>query len=184
MRRAGQANTLNYYGKHLIAKAVYYHNAATLPVAEEEKTLFYIRLLRDADKLDIWRVFTEYFGNSENCNGSDDDKTIVLGLPDTPVCSPEILKAFHEKKFAFLQDLKTQTDLKLLQISWVFDLNFYPSFQMLKKRKLIQKIAATLPQSKAIVAAVQQAYYHIESFLADGDGGKSFLHPIRPYARP
>jgi HD superfamily phosphodiesterase len=156
--------------KQLITKAVYYHNAATLPAAEEEKTLFYIRLLRDADKLDIWRVVAEHYADSENHNGSDDDKTIVLGLPDTPDCSLEILKAFHEKKIASLQDLKTQVDLKLLQISWVFDLNFYPSFQILKKRKPIRKIAATLPQSKAIAVAVQQAYHHIESVLADGDG--------------
>jgi len=154
--------------KHLIAKAVYYHNVANLPTAEEEKTLFYIKLLRDADKLDIWRVVAEYYADSGNRNGSDDDNTIVLGLPGTPDCSPKILNAFHEKKFASLQDLKTQVDLKLLQISWVFDLNFYTSFHILKKRKHIQKIAATLPQSTAITAAVQQAYRHIESFLVHG----------------
>jgi len=170
--------------KCLISKAIYYHNAATLPAAEEEKTLFYIKLLRDADKLDIWRVVAEHYENFENRNGSDNDKLIVLGLPDTPDCSPKILNAFHEKKVASLQDLKTQVDLKLLQISWVFDLNFYPSFHMLTKRKHIQKIAATLPQSKAIAAAVQQAYRHIESFLADGAGEKSFLRPIRPSVRP
>lgn len=154
--------------RYLIAKAVNYHNAATLPVAEEEKTLFHIRLLRDADKLDIWRVFTEYYGDLKSRNDGDDHKTIVLGLPDTPDCSPEILKAFHEKRFAFMQDLKTQVDFKLLQISWVFDLNFYPSFQILKKQKHVQKIAATLPRSMAINAAVQQANRHIESFLAHG----------------
>ena len=38
-----------------ITKAIANHNTVTIPKKENGKSLFYIRLLRDADKLDIWQ---------------------------------------------------------------------------------------------------------------------------------
>jgi len=64
-----------------------------------------------------------------------------------------------------MQDLKTLNDFKLLQIGWVYDLNFVPSFQTVQNRKYIEKLEKTLPQSKEIKEAVQQARDHINSFL-------------------
>ena len=48
----------------IIVRAVQYHNRVTLPVGEEERCLFSLKLLRDADKVDIWRVVTEYYQNA------------------------------------------------------------------------------------------------------------------------
>lgn len=47
--------------KKWITKAIVNHNAVTIPKKENGKSLFFIRILRDADKLDIWRVFIEYY---------------------------------------------------------------------------------------------------------------------------
>lgn len=44
----------------LIEEAVRFHNLLELPRGSESDTLF-ARLIRDADKLDIWRVFLEFF---------------------------------------------------------------------------------------------------------------------------
>jgi hypothetical protein len=41
--------------RHL-ARAVAFHNAARLPPLADKRSLFFLKLLRDADKLDIWRV--------------------------------------------------------------------------------------------------------------------------------
>ena len=64
-----------------------------------------------------------------------------------------------------MQDLKTFNDFKLLQIGWVYDLNFVPSFQTVQNRKYIEKLEETLPQSKEIKEAVQQAHDYVNSFL-------------------
>ncbi|RZB34806.1 MAG: hypothetical protein SRB1_00574 [Desulfobacteraceae bacterium Eth-SRB1] len=143
--------------KRLIAKAIAHHNAAELPKDEDEKTLFFMQLLRDADKLDIWRVVIDYYRNRDK----NPNSTIELGLPDNPDCSQEILKALNEHRIARMQDLNTLNDFKLLQISWVFDLNFTPSFQAVQKRRYIEQIEATLPQSKNITEAVGQAHDYV-----------------------
>jgi HD superfamily phosphohydrolase len=144
------------YEKRLIAKAVAYHNVAVLPNVEDKKILFFMRLLRDADKLDIWKVVIDYYHEREK----NPNTTIELGLPDEHTCSPKILQALMEHRLARIEDLKTLNDFKLLQIGWVFDLNFVPSFQTVQNRKYVEQIASTLPQSKEVKEAVKQVHDH------------------------
>ncbi len=147
--------------KRWITKAIAYHNAVSIPEGEDEKTLFYIRLLRDADKLDIWKVLTDYYREHDKQPNS----VLEIGLPDDPACSPQIIAAIRQGRLALIQDLKTLNDFKLLQISWVFDLNFVPSFQAVKTRKYIEKIEAALPHSKEITEAVSHAHDYVSRHL-------------------
>ena len=150
-------NIFSKYEKRLIAKAVAYHNTAVLPKTEDENTLFFIRLLRDADKLDIWKVFIDYYNEREK----NPNPTIELGLPDEPVCSPQVLQTLKECKTVRINDLKTLNDFKLLLIGWAFDLNFVPSFQALQSHKYLEQLALTLPQSKEVKEAVKRAHDHV-----------------------
>ncbi|MFH2045184.1 MAG: HD domain-containing protein [Pseudomonadota bacterium] len=144
--------------KRLIAKAIAYHNALSLP-KEDEKTLFFIKLIRDADKLDIWRVFADYY--REKWPGN----TIALDLPDEPVCSKHIIDSFYKHAIIDMKDLKTLNDFKLLQIGWVFDINFIPSFKILKNNCYLEMIAKTLPANKEISELVKTAFDYVDSKL-------------------
>ena len=143
--------------KKWIAKAIAYHNALEIPAGENGKTLLFIRLLRDADKLDIWRVFIEYYKERDKQLNS----VVEFGLPDDPFFSPEVVAALNNDRFVRMQDLRTCNDFKLLLISWVFDLNFDYSFQVVKDGNFIEKIEATLPPSKQISAAIRHAYDYV-----------------------
>ena len=147
--------------KRLITRAIAYHNAAVLPANEDDNTLFFMRLIRDADKLDIWKLFIDYYNEREKNHSS----AVELGLPDEPIYSQRVIKSLKQRRFVRMQDLKTLNDFKLLQISWVFDLNFVPSFQTVQSRKYIEKLEETLPKSKEIKEAVQHAHDHVNSFL-------------------
>ncbi|MDL1969187.1 MAG: HD domain-containing protein [Deltaproteobacteria bacterium] len=147
--------------KRLITKSIAYHNAAALPVNENGNTLFFMRLIRDADKLDIWKLFIDYCNEREKKQNS----AIELGLPDEPVCSQRVIESLKQRRLVLMQDLKTFNDFKLLQIGWVYDLNFVPSFQTVQNRKYIEKLEETLPESKEIKEAVQQAHDHVNSFV-------------------
>jgi len=145
--------------KLLISKAIAYHNAAYLPEGEDEKTLFFMKLIRDADKLDIWRVFLDYYMEKRPSDA------IALGLPDTPFFSEKILESIQRYEFAKMGDLKTLNDFKLLQVSWVFDINFIPSFRLLKKNNFIGMLEEILPRKKEISEAVKIACDYVESKL-------------------
>ena len=140
----------------IITKAISYHNVRILPEDEDESSLFFAHLLRDADKLDIWRVFIEYYARQED----EPNSTIVLDMPDNQACSPAIIDALYDHRMADLKDMATLNDFKLLQISWVFDVNFRPTFRAVQERQYIEKIAATLPKTREIskVLTIVQAY--------------------------
>ena len=67
----------------LITKAIGYHNVRASPKGEDQRLLFFARLLRDADKLDLWRVFVEYYDHWDERV----DSTIIWNLPNHEACS-------------------------------------------------------------------------------------------------
>jgi len=141
----------------VICKAIGLHNRRTLPEEGDVTALFFARLLRDADKLDIWRVFVDYYAGRFGAA----NETIVWGLPDEALCSPEILAALEREEMANTKDMVTLCDYKLLQISWVFDLNFTAACREVENRKYVDTIAATLPKKKEIEAAVHKVRLYL-----------------------
>ncbi|MBW2603662.1 MAG: HD domain-containing protein [Deltaproteobacteria bacterium] len=144
-----------------ITKAIANHNAVTIPKNENGKSLFYIRLLRDADKLDIWRVFIDYYKTRDE----QPNPVVEIGLSDDPSFSPQVLSAFSEERFVRFQDLRTLNDFKLLLLSWVFDLNFTFSIQMVKDRGYIEKIGAILPNSQETKKVLKHIHDYMERHL-------------------
>ena len=132
--------------REIIVESVRFHNAFSVPKSDGEDKVFFIRLIRDADKLDIWRVFLDHYEGPVESRAS----AVSLGLPDIPGYSEDVLSRLYDKEIVSLSRIKTLNDFKLLQLSWVFDLNFLPSFRLLSERNYIERITAHLPDVKAI----------------------------------
>jgi len=130
----------------IVIEAVKFHNAFSVPKKENEDMLFFIRMVRDADKLDIWRVFLEYYESPTESKAS----AVGLGLPDLPEYSIDVLSYIYKKEIVSLGTIKTLNDFKLLQLSWIFDLNYKPAFRLLSDRDYIGRIIAKLPSTEEI----------------------------------
>jgi hypothetical protein len=135
--------------QELIIKAVRFHNAFSIPKVEGGDTVFFIKLIKDADKLDIWHVFLEYYDAPEEERAS----AVGLGLQDITGYSEEILSCILRGQMASLSLIKSLNDFKLMQLSWVYDLHYKPSFRLLSERAYIDKIISHLPQDKGIQEA-------------------------------
>lgn len=145
--------------KRLISKAIAYHNAAALPENQGKRDRLFMALIRDADKLDVWRVLIAYYAERKESPSA----AIELDLPDTPTCSPKIIDALSRHQSALMKDAETINDVMLLQISWVYDLNFSASFQMVRQRQYVNRLSKFLPPSAVIRRAVEQAQAHVDS---------------------
>ena len=130
--------------------AVRLHNVFQVPRGLPPETDDLLRLVRDADKLDIWRIFADYFfqPESERASGAG------LGFPDLPACSPEVLAAVEAGEMVQLTMLKSLNDIKLLQLSWVYDINFGSTLRLIKERGVLERLAATLPRDAAVLATL------------------------------
>jgi len=144
--------------------AVRLHNAYQLPPGLPPETEDLLRIVRDADKLDIWRVFIEYF----HAPASERASAAGLGFPDLPVCSPEVLAAVGAGRMVHLSKLKSLNDFKLLQLSWVYDINFPSTLRLIKERGVLERLAATLPREAAVLAVLDRVLSYLDLRLADG----------------
>ncbi|MCD6197875.1 MAG: HD domain-containing protein [Deltaproteobacteria bacterium] len=139
-------NMLDKSVRDLILRAILYHNRFALPKKETEKCLLFAKLLRDADKLDIWRVVTDYYRQKDGKRNA----AIELDLPDTPGISSDVYKDLMDKKIVNFAHLKNLNDFKLLQIGWVYDINFVQTLQCVQERCYLEMIRDVLPKSEKI----------------------------------
>lgn len=144
LRENGILDNLDESARELILCAILYHNRVALPQKETKECLFFTSLLRDADKLDIWRVVTDYYRQKDGKrNGA-----IELGLPDTPGISDDVYRDLMEGSVVDFTHLRNLNDFKLLQVGWIYDINFAPTFQSIQKRGYMKMIRDVLPASE------------------------------------
>ncbi|MCK4613880.1 MAG: HD domain-containing protein [Thermoplasmata archaeon] len=141
----------------IILTAIRLHNAKALPDIQDDKTLFYSRLIRDADKLDILRVVTDYYERRRQKR----NPLIELELEDGPGYSTSLVQDILEDRISDSGELRTLNDLKLLQLSWIFDINFLPTLKRVCEKRYLERILKGLPDNSEI----REVDSHIRSYI-------------------
>ena len=139
----------------IITRAVEYHNRAGLPSTENGRTLFFMKLLRDADKIDIWHVVSDYYQNIDR----ERNQAIELDLPDTPEISDSVCRSLMKGHIVLMADIRTLNDFKLLQIGWIYDVNFRRTFQIVQERGYLERVREALPENSIRIKEVYERAY-------------------------
>ena len=113
----------------IINKAVYIHNKISIPSEYKEEILLHSKIIRDADKLDI-------LDSSSN--------NIINSLSKEDNVSKEVYDCFINKKLVSWKDVKTELDKVLINLNFVYDLNYPYSYNVLKKEQYMDKIIDAL----------------------------------------
>jgi hypothetical protein len=132
--------------RNVILKSIAWHNRPSLPEEDTETVLFHAKLLRDADKLDIWKVVIEYYEQE----GGRHNEAIELGLPDTPGISEDVRRDLLNGSAVNVSHVRNLNDFKLLQVGWIFDINFDPTKSAIRERHYLERLRAVLPDSREI----------------------------------
>ena len=151
-------HTLDFTERRLISRAIFFHNRLRIPEHLEPQAILHCRLIRDADKIDILRVMVEHFQTEE----SRRNPVITLGLGADMLVREEVYRLLFEGRPMSYANLKTINELKVLQMSWVFDINFRSTLEILKERDDIGQLAATMPDTPRL----QEALYFINDYIA------------------
>jgi hypothetical protein len=150
-----------------VETAVALHGRRSLPSALKGRALLFTRLIRDADKIDIFRVVTEYY--KRYCQDPD-NFALEIELPDSPEYCPEVLEAVWNEETVDWGKLRTLTDAKLCQLGWVYDLNFTASLRRIEQCGYLAELIGFLPQDDAIQRLCQKVQVDVEPRLAGGRG--------------
>lgn len=144
IREQGTLEHVEADERAIIEKAVEVHGMMVLPDGLDERTLTHCRLIRDADKADIYRVLAENFQRYYA-----DPKTFPLEVEfkDEPRCSPEVIGKLRKKEPIDYRHLRTLLDAKLLTLGWIYDVNFKPSLEMIRADGWWEALAKFVPDT-------------------------------------
>ena len=159
LKDEGVLDRLEDARRRVLLQAVALHNVFTLPEDVAPVVRRCAMLIRDADKLDIWRVLIEY------CSSRPEERAsaVIWELPDTGACSKRALEEVAAGRMLNRSLLATADDFKLLQLSWAFDLNFAESFKILSERGYIATLAKLLPCQPGCQEAVNAVRAYVQS---------------------
>jgi len=130
--------------KELIIKVIKYHNMYKLPSDECDRCLMFAKLLRDADKIDIFKVLTDYYKVIDKDLNPAMEHNL---LKDKTYCL-KIVEDLRNYKNSSNSLLKTRYDMRLLVLTWIFDVNYNISLKIIKERNYINKILKVLPDNE------------------------------------
>jgi hypothetical protein len=125
--------------KKVVLQSILNHNRAKVPENEPCPIDFYSRLLRDADKLDVWQI-------SINMNIFHKIKTETF--PEVYDVPAHFIECFEQNQIITLDQVQSFYDSILFRVSWIFDLNFSFSLLTAHQRNIPGNLIKKIPVSE------------------------------------
>ncbi|MEI7851082.1 MAG: HD domain-containing protein [Kiritimatiellales bacterium] len=125
----------------LILHSVQYHNKKDLPrvlTAHEEK---HLRLIRDADRLDIFFVCWD----SIKTGHIHEHPEIIMNIDFNGPPSDEVLDQFERGDKIDYRNMKSMADRFILQLSWIHDMSYDSTKRLVRERGMLEKFIDVLP---------------------------------------
>ncbi len=157
LRQEGVLDVLRREERQWVEAAIEHHGRRSLPAGLNGQALLFAKLIRDADKLDIFRVVIGIY------RGYRQDPASVLWkpeLPDEPRYTREVFDAVLNGRLIDHATMQTVPDMMLCKLSWVYDMNFAVALARLRERGFVEQILSFLPPTPEIerLGATIRAY--------------------------
>jgi len=108
-------------------------------------------------------VVTEYYRRTDGSR----NQAVELDLPDTDEITDNVYEELMAGNSARMADLRVLNDFKLLQIGWIFDVNFPRTFKIVREKKYLEAIRDALPKgSKRVAEIYSRAREHLDAGMS------------------
>lgn len=164
LRQSDILGDLDPAEREIIEEAVEYHGLKELPADLAGQTLLFARMIRDADKIDVFRVIAEYQKLYEQDRSNF---MLEIELADEPNCTPEIIDAILNGRLIDYTRLRTLNDMRLMQLGWVYDVNFQPTLERIRQRKFLDILLGCLPQTEEMRRVGEKILTYVDAKLRD-----------------
>jgi len=130
--------------------AIANHNAKLITATDNNRQLLFAKIIRDADKLDIYRVLEPFLQPSDGTG-----------------CNATFIRSFIHGVQCDYTQIKTYDDRKLVRLMWIY--NIYFSWTLLKivEQGYIDKIIACFPKTLLMEQGVKNLKIYITAKLKE-----------------
>lgn len=144
--------------KQAIETAVIWHNQKDLPTALPPRLFQFAGLIRDADKLDIFRVLLAEYATKDPAR----IQIVDLDLPEGEDCSDTLLDAIAAGRMGDAADVHSRLDLHLVRLSWVFVFHNPAALRRFHKHAFIEQYRPYLPATPRIGRALSLLQHYVD----------------------
>ena len=114
-----------------ILSAILFHNRYALPENLDERTKLLSHIVRDADKLDIFRVLEDKLSNTDWRSDSRTFWNLAIDAPPNPV----VVESIAAGRGVDYQNVKSLADFVLIQIGWMVSGLYFPHARRLCRER-------------------------------------------------
>lgn len=126
--------------RRILLSAIRYHNKKSIPEELTERERQHCRLIRDADKIDIYRVVTGSDVSFSGVGKCEKNRT----SPYIHLLIDNLLKGIQSDN----THLMFREELILLQLGWIYDLNYTESLRIIDRRGYLNLLIEELPEGE------------------------------------
>ena len=148
----------------LVRFAIRNHNKRAIEPIDDPKTLLFAKLIRDADKLDIYRVLLPYLTDK-----NPDRQPNWVKAKSDPAISPDFIKRFVAGEQVDYNMIRTYGDRKLVRLMWVYDVNFSWTLRRIRDEGYVDLIISSLPMDEQVEKGIARLLAHVETKCAEDD---------------
>ena len=150
--------------RELVRFAIWNHNKKAIEETSSRRARVFAQMLRDADKLDIYRVLSPYLSAS----GADKAPNFVQSLVSQDV-SPSFVQALVEGRQADYHDIRTHGDRKVVRLLWVYDIYYAWTLRQIRDRGYIDHIIKALPHGRELTLGFERLKSYVAEKCAETD---------------
>jgi len=144
--------------------AVLLHNRHSLSPMLESDARFVTDVVRDADKLDIFRIMVGHLTSA-----LPERDAVLLHVKDEPECwSSNIAEDVLAGRISSYSDLCYVNDFRLLLGAWMYELRFDATKKALAESGLMAEVLSQLPKDEALRPAVEKLKAMLEECSVTG----------------
>jgi hypothetical protein len=164
INRCGILSCLPGRERNLIRKCIWHHNKYQIRISERPEVVLFSRLIRDADKLDILGIVAEHF----EIRDQHPNQALDLGMADELLLSEEAISDILQGKMVRIAPLKSLGDMRLMYLSWIFDIHFPVTLACINEKGYLERLLADFPAEPEIfrIRACLQAYLEMRSRMS------------------
>lgn len=148
----------------LLATCVRYHNRREIPADIAGRTLDFLKLIRDADKIDILHVVNETIRTGRH----EENPEILLNIDVNGPANPVLVREIRETRNCSYKNMKSLIDMCLMRVAWIYGFSYLPALSMVVQRDILKDIRQVLPKTPEIVELESLANAYIAEKMAEG----------------
>ncbi len=146
----------------IVKFAIQNHNKKTVAPTDDERKFLFAKIIRDADKLDIYRVLEPFLAQDAADKMPNFIKSTSRLVAEI---SPDFVENFVTGKQADYRKIRTNGDRKIVRLMWLYDINFSWTMKKIVERGYVDKIVSNLPMDEKIAEGVRRLKLHVAEKL-------------------